>query len=357
MNQSALFGRIFFWALSTLLMTLFMASSSTGNAALNSLIGAGLGTLLFGLFFAFERLFGKFRLRAFNSVALGLLFGFLMGQALLLVFDGVLDQTTFALAFQPHTIEILKISLFLLAIYLGTMLTIRYAEEICMSIPFVRFSPVQNKKRDLILDGSILSDPRLIDLVNSGLVDDSLVLPRYIVKELQTLADGRDENTKTKARKALETVKKLEALPSLNLRYTNTDPQEVADPIQKLVRLARILEANILSAELNKIHVPATEGILIINMNGLANSLKPLMHTGEQLKIKVQRYGKEPMQGVGYLEDGTMVVINGGGDYIGETVDAHVLSVKHTASGRMIFCNVKDEGDLAPQYAAESFDE
>jgi uncharacterized protein YacL len=87
----------------------------------------------------------------------------------------------------------------------------------------------------------------------------------------------------------------------------------------------------------------AIEGVRVINLHTLSNALKPLMQAGEHIKIKIQRYGKEPRQGVGYLEDGTMVVVNGGGEYIGEIIDAKVLSVKHTSSGRMIFCNAPDE--------------
>ncbi len=357
MNLSALFGRLFFLALSVFFMTTFMLSSGACGPALNGLIGVSLGALLFALFYAFDVAFRKFRLRSFNSVTLGLFFGYLIGQGLMLIFNTVLDLTTLAVALQPQTLEILKISVFLLGIYLGTMITLKYAEEIYLSIHFVRFPHTQQKKKDLVLDISILSDPRLIDLANSGLVDHALVIPRFIVKDLHSQIESCDEIGKAKARKGVETIKKLEGLPYLNLRFVNNDYPEVSDPIQKLVRLARALEANILSSELTKAQLPTVEGINIVNMHSLANSLRPLMQAGEQLKIKVQRYGKEAMQGVGYLEDGTMVVINGGGDFIGEIIETQVLSVKNTSSGRMIFCNAKDAAALSPQYAGDIYDE
>lgn len=357
MNPSALFGRLFFLVLSIFFMTTFMLTSSPGSTLGNTAVGFGLGGLLFALFLGFDFAFQKFHLRSFNAITLGLFFGYLMGQGLILIFDTVLDLTTLAIVMQPQTLEIIKISIFLFGIYLATMMTLKYAEEIYLSIPFVRFSPTQQKKKDLILDHSVLSDPRLIDLANSGLVDHTLVVPRFIVKELQSQMETGDETHRTKARKSIETIKKLEGLPNLNLRFVNNDYPEITDTNQKLIRLARALEANILSSDLTKVQLPAVEGINIINMHFLANSLKPLMQAGEQLKIKVQRYGKEAMQGVGYLEDGTMVVINGGGDYIGESIDTQVLSVKHTSSGRMIFCNVKEDSSYASSYSGDAYDD
>lgn len=357
MNLALLFGRLFFLALSLFFMTTFMLSSNTGSSLANALIGLGLGGLLFALFLGFDLAFKKFHLRSLNAITLGLFFGYLMGQGLMIIFDAVLDLTSMAVVLQPQSLEIIKISIFLFGIYLATMMTLKYSEEIYFSIPFVRFSQTEQKKKDLILDPSILGDPRLIDLANSGLVDNALIMPRFVIKDLQSQVEMRDELCKAKARKSLELIKKLEGLPNLGLRFANNDYPEVLDLTQKLLRLARAIDANILSSDLTQVQLPPIEGINIINMHFLANSLKPLMQAGEQLKIKVQRYGKEAMQGVGYLEDGTMVVINGGGDYIGETIDAQVLSVKHTSSGRMIFCNVREDDALTPHYAGENSDE
>jgi uncharacterized protein YacL len=119
----------------------------------------------------------------------------------------------------------------------------------------------------------------------------------------------------------------------------------VKELASKIIRLGRLLDANILTADAGKIQSSAVEGVRLINLHALSNALKPLMQTGEQIRVKIQRYGKEPRQGVGYLEDGTMVVVNGGGSYIGETIDAIVLSVKHTSSGRIIFCNAPDHDE------------
>jgi uncharacterized protein YacL len=191
-----------------------------------------------------------------------------------------------------------------------------------------------------------LSDARIIDLAATGLLDHQLILPRFLVKELYLQAETGDELSKSKARRCLETVKKLEAIPNLELRINETDFQDVKEPFNKQLRLARLLDASLLTADISRIQMASIEGIRIINIHALSHALKPFMQTGESIKIKIQRYGKEPRQGVGYLEDGTMVVVNGGGDYIGETIDTQVLSVKHTSSGRMIFCNALEEGSF-----------
>ena len=136
----------------------------------------------------------------------------------------------------------------------------------------------------------------------------------------------------------------MEEIPQQGLRYNDTDFPDAKDMTSKLIRLARLIDANILTADINRVEIASIEGVEIINLHSLSTALKPLREMGEVIKIKVQRLGKEPRQGVGYLEDGTMVVINGGGNYIDQVIDAQVLSVKHTTSGRMIFCNVIERG-------------
>ena len=215
-----------------------------------------------------------------------------------------------------------------------------------MSIPFIEFKQSTLKKKDILIDISVLTDPRIIDLASSGMLDHHLILPRFVVKELQLQLENPDEAVKTKARRCLDVIKKLENLPSLDMRYVDTDFPEIKDIMSKLVRAARFLDTNIITSDINRIQQSTIEGVLIINIHMLSHALKPITQAGEVLNIKIQRYGKEARQGVGYLDDGTMVVVNGGAEFIGETIKAHVLSVKHTTSGRMIFCNASDEGSL-----------
>jgi uncharacterized protein YacL len=348
MHLSLLFTRILFVILSVFFMTVYAISGPGGYTLANLSLGVILGGSFGALLIAFDLLFKRFNLRAFNIAVVGLFVGYLMGQALVLVLSAILDISSASLHLPVQAVEILEIALFLFGIYLGTLMTLRSADEFYVSIPFVRFAPTAHKKRDMLLDSSVLIDARIVDMAASGIVDHCLVLPRFLVKELYAQAELLDETGRARAKRALEVVKKLEAIAGLELRYNDTDFPDIKDPTSKMIRLARLLDANILTADISRLQMATIEGVRCINIHALSHALKPLMQAGEHIKIKIQRYGKEPRQGVGYLEDGTMVVVNGGGQYIGETIDAQVLSVKHTSSGRMIFCNASDEEDGYP---------
>ncbi len=343
MNLALAFTRTLFMVLSIFFMTIYMLSGPDGHTPKHLATGLGLGLLLGFALIGFDLLFKRFNLRAFNVAILGLFIGYLMGQALVLVLAAVLKISAASLILSPQVLEVLQIALFLFGVYLGTLMTLRASDELYVSIPFVRFTATSQKKKDLIVDGSVLSDARILDLASSGIVDHHLIVPRFLIKELYIQSESQDESYRSKGKRSLEIVKKLESLPDLGLRYSDTDFPEVKDPMGKMIRLARLLDANIMTADISRVQMAAIEGVRVINLHTLSNALKPLMQAGEHIKIKIQRYGKEPRQGVGYLEDGTMVVVNGGGEYIGETIDAKVLSVKHTSSGRMIFCNAPDE--------------
>lgn len=343
MNLALAFTRTLFVILSIFFMTTYMISGPEGYTGANLGLGMGLGVILGLALIGFDLLFKRFNLRAFNIAIIGLFVGYLMGQALVLVLSAILDISAASIHLQPQALEVIKIALFLFGIYLGTLMTIRASDELYVSIPFVKFTPTAHKKKDLIIDPSVLSDARIIDLAASGIIDHHLILPRFLVKDLYIQAETSDEAIKNKGKRSLDIIKKLEGLPELNLRYNDTDFPDIKDINNKILRLARLLDANILTADLSRLQTAAIEGVRFINIHGLSTALKPLMQAGETIKIKIQRYGKEPRQGVGYLEDGTMVVVNGGGQYLGEIIDAKVLSVKHTTSGRMVFCNAEDE--------------
>lgn len=301
--------------------------------------------IIFGLILiSLDWVFKRFNLRVFNVAILGLFFGYLLGTAISIIFQAVLD--TGHLSVLPEHLHILRMGIYLVCAYLGMIMTARASEELYVSIPFVKFKPTSHKKKDILIDSSILLDSRIIDLATSGLLDHHLILPRFTLKELYVMSESNDENLKSKARRCLDVIKKMENIPSLDLRYIDTDFPEIKDHMSKLVRVARLLDANIITADNNRIQQSTIEGIRVINIHTLSNALKPITQAGEFLSIKIQRYGKEPRQGVGYLEDGTMVVVNGGAEFLGEVLRSQVLSVKHTSSGRMIFCNVADESQF-----------
>lgn len=342
MNISLTFIRAFFMIMCILFATTYTTTMiANGFTPANLVIGIISGAIFGVAIISLDYVFKRFNLRTFNLAMLGLFCGYLMGEAVLMILTTALNFA--ALSLSPETTTIIKVAIFLFTSYLGMAMTARAADEIYVSIPFVKFKPTSYKKKDILVDASAFLDTRIIDMAISGLLDHQLIIPRFLIKELNANLESADESAKNKARRCLDTVKKLENIPTLELRYSDTDFPELKDQMSKLIRLARMLDANIITADINRIQQASIEGIRIINIHLLSNALKPLTQTGEYLTIKIQRYGKEPRQGVGYLEDGTMVVVNGGAEFIGETIKSQVLSVKHTSSGRMIFCNASDE--------------
>ena len=353
MNLSTVLFRLVFTSLSVFF---FIALSPTIfpsiSSALLPIIGAALGIAFSIALFGTEFFFRQLSLKSLNTITLGVFVGYFFGQAIILALSGLLEFSPTAL--NPSLIALCKGIISLTALYFGVTITAKASEEIYVSIPFIKFTPSIQKKQDILLDHSILADSRLIDLASSGLLNSKILIPRFILKEIYELVESTQEVHKNRARRSLEIIKKLESIPSLEIRYIDTDFPEIQDSHAKVIRLARVLDASILTADMSQIDQSSAEGVVVINIHSLAKGLKPLTHTGEFINIKVQRYGKEARQGVGYLDDGTMVVINGGAEYIGDSIKAQVLSVKHTSSGRMIFCNAMEEGMLPSHQLEEN---
>lgn len=335
-------------SLSILSTSCYMTSTEFTPAHLG--LGILFGALFGAAFIGCDLLLKKLSLKMFNLAALGIFLGLFLGESLVLLFKAIIAIGSASQGIASFPLEMVQVFLLLFGIYAGVLITTRSSEELHISIPFMKFTPADKKKKDLLVDLSILSDARIFDLAASGLLDSQLVIPRFLVKDLYTQSESLEEQSRAKAKKSLEIIKKLEELPDLEFRYSDMDFPDTKNSLSKMIRLARLQNANIITADMSQVQIPAIEGVRFINLHELAKALKPLMQMGEHLTIKIQRYGKEPKQGVGYLEDGTMVVVNGGGEFIGEVVDAQVLSVKHTASGRMVFCNALTEKDYLPSY-------
>lgn len=330
-----------FFAILCILLAVCVATSTLygGITVINISVGFLGGIFLFSLFIGLNAFIRRFDLRVLNTCFLGLLMGCMFTQIALSTLN-VVNQ------FPVTSHDIFRAILFLLCTFAAMTLTIKLEGNYRLIIPFIEFQRKSAKQKDLLVDLSILSDSRFIDFASSGLLDRQLIMPRYAIEDLHNLLNSPDEAQKNKARKGIELLKRLETIPSLDIRYSDIDFPEIKDPLSKLIRLARQLDAYIITSDVNRIQHPAAEGIKIINIHHLSHVLKPVSQTGEVLNIKIQRYGKEPRQGVGYLDDGTMVVVNGGAEFIGESIKAHVLSVKHTTSGRMIFCNASEEMEM-----------
>lgn len=351
--------RLFIVVVSIVFCTVMQASPLQATTlypfSLNSIIfgiggGVVLGTLIVGIDLVLRRV----DLKSFNTLTLGLFFGFLMGEAIFSIFSAAIETSQTIL---PFSAAWTRSAIFLLTCYFGIIVTWRSAGELYLSIPFIRLIPNSYRKKDLLIDSSALCDSRLLDLATTGLLDQQLIVPRYLTKEFQEQLDAADETLRVKARRALDAVRRLESMPCLEMRYTESECLDIKDPVAKILKLGNLLDANILTTDIPRSHQPTVGGPRIININTLSRALKPLSQSGEVLTIKIQRYGKEPRQGVGYLDDGTMVVVNGGAQYLGSTIRTQVLSAKHTTSGRMIFCNaIGNENENEPMITFPSSD-
>lgn len=185
-----------------------------------------------------------------------------------------------------------------------------------------------SRTRGIVVDPSAMGDMRLFELAQSGLLDERLIIPRFLLKDHPT---------------AQEVARRLAASPHLHLRYSDTDFPEVKEIRDKLLKLARELEADLLYSDTTRFTPSAAQEVRTINLHELAHSLRPLKERGEYMNVAIARYGKDDNQGVGYLEDGTMIVVNGGAEHLGKVIRVCVLSVKPTVSGRIIFCNVAQD--------------
>lgn len=346
MHLSLPLVRTLFLGICVLFTTIFMTALPVeGNHYVNLGIGAIAGLAFGGALIWLEMSFARFSIRSLTVAILGLLVGYLLSEVVMLIANKAVDISGAVLP--PLALDIIRAGIFLCCIYIGLVATARAADDWAVAIPFVELRPENQKKNDLITDLSVLLDSRIIDLAASGLLDRHLIIPQFLIKELQSMAELSDESARAKARRSLETIKKLESMPTLGLRFVDTDFPEYKNGLPKLIQLARHLGAGIIIADNARLHQSTQDGVRLINIHSLSIALKPVAQSGEPIDIKIQRYGKEPRQGVGYLDDGTMVVVNGGAEFIGETIRAQVLSVKHTTSGRMIFCNALDESFLS----------
>ncbi|HVA38262.1 MAG TPA: TRAM domain-containing protein [Candidatus Dormibacteraeota bacterium] len=190
-----------------------------------------------------------------------------------------------------------------------------------------------------IVDTSVIIDGRIVDIVKTGFVDGPIVVPRFVLRELQMIADSLDSLKRTRGRRGLEVLSTLQEIQELEI--SESDYADIHEVDAKLVRLAKDRRGKLLTNDYNLNRVAQLEGVVVLNINELANAVKPVVLPGEELNVGIIRDGKEQNQGVGYLDDGTMIVVENGRRLIGEHVDVQVTSVLQTVAGRMIFARPK----------------
>ncbi len=198
-----------------------------------------------------------------------------------------------------------------------------------------------SKTKDKILDTSVVIDGRILDIADTHFIDGPLILPNFVLREIQLISDSPDPIKRARGRRGLDMLNKLQRKGSIEVKITYTDYSDTREVDQKLVKLARDTGGAIVTNDFNLNKVAELQGVRVLNLNNLANALKPVVLPGEEFPISVIKEGKDENQGIGYLEDGTMVVIENGGYLVGKEVRVVVTSIIQTAAGKMIFTKVQ----------------
>ncbi len=250
----------------------------------------------------------------------------------------------------PNSLVRLFLTIFTFAIlgFLGLRLSLYKKEDfrsLLHSFGSTKKSPVLSGRQDqsdIALDTSVIIDGRIADISKTGFVEGRLNVPRFILRELQGIADSEDPLKRNRGRRGLDVLRILQREHGIEIYISDRDYPEIADVDTKLVRFCKETSGVIMTNDYNLNKVAELEGVKVLNINELANALKPAVLPGEEMKVAVLREGKEMGQGVGYLDDGTMIVIDGGKDYLGREIEVIVTSVLQTPAGKMIFTKPKN---------------
>jgi uncharacterized protein YacL len=200
-----------------------------------------------------------------------------------------------------------------------------------------------NLNRNILLDTSVIIDGRVADIAKTGFLPGTLLIPRFVLNELQYIADSPDGMRRQRGRRGMEVLAELQKLPNILVRISDINVDGVREVDDKLIVLGKQLKSPVLTNDYNLNRIAEIQGVTVLNINELANAVKSVVLPGEALRINIMQEGKEHSQGVGYMEDGTMVVVENGKDYIGEYMDVNITKVLQTAAGRMIFGRVDED--------------
>ena len=318
---------------------LFLGLCTTGGFAVSSgypdliarewlgmLIGFGFG----GLLIAVDEMLKGFSLRAFSATTFGLLLGTVV--ALLVNSSGLFENA------DEKTRWIIRLCLFVGFGYIGMILAMRSnKEDFSLIIPYVRFAPQNKPDTHLIFDTSVIIDGRIADLIESNFVEGIIVVPRFVLRELQQLADSSDNLKRARGRRGLEMLKRIQQNNRNEVKIHDGDFPDETEVDAKLVRLARNLKARLFTNDFNLAKVAELQKVICINLHELGKSLRQVLLPGERITLRIVREGKDRGQGVGYTPDGTMVVVNNAQQLVGRQVEAEVSSSVQTGAGVIIF--------------------
>jgi uncharacterized protein YacL len=331
--MTLIFIRIFFVILSVIIgfqVGSFIQAGGANFSALGALAGFLMSVLIVILEFSMR----KVSVRGLSSAVFGLLFGLIMAK--------LVSDTLSLISLDKNLVYSLRVVLTLVFCYLGMIMAMRGRDEFNIIVPYVKFSRQDQNDEMILLDTSVIIDGSIADICKTGFLDGKFIVPRFVLKELQQIADSSDSLRRERGRRGLDILGKLQKSANIDIKIHNDDFEDIKEVDLKLVKLAKVLGAKIFTNDYNLNKVSEIQGIRVLNVNELANALRPVVLPGEIIEIRLIKEGKEYNQGVGYLEDGTMIVVDNGRRLIGQNVHVVVGSVLQTAAGRMIFGKLQE---------------
>src|SRR5476651_1733470 len=307
----------------------FVGVSHSGS--FGAMMGFGFG----GLLIAVDEMLKGFSLRAFSAITFGLLLGTVV--ALLIDKSGLFENA------DDKARWIIRLGLFLGFGYIGIILAMRSnKEDFSLIIPYVRFSPQNKPDNLLLLDTSVIIDGRIADLIEAKFLEGLIIVPRFVLKELQQIADSGDPIKRARGRRGLEMLNRIQRNTTNEVRIHDGDFPEEKEVDTKLIHLARNLNARLFTNDYNLSKIAELQKVNYVNIHEIATCLKVILLPGEMLQLKIVREGKDKGQGIGYLPDGTMVVVTNGQPHIGQQVEVQVQSLLQTGAGIIVFAEIKN---------------
>jgi uncharacterized protein YacL len=279
------------------------------------------------------------RIQTISAIYLGLIVGLILGNLLQMAIEPTLKMMERPGVPKDLTQAVIGLLTVILC-YVCVSTLLQTKDDFRFIIPYMEFSKEVKGARPLVLDTSVIIDGRVADVAEARIIDQPLVVPRFVLQELQGIADSSDKLRRNRGRRGLDILNRLQKSPGIEVKIHDGDIPELAgirEVDQRLVVLAKHLGGKVVTNDYNLNKIAKLQGVDVINLNDVANALKPIVLPGESLTVKLIKRGEEPGQGVGYLDDGTMVVTEQAVHRLGEVVRLTVTSVLQTSAGRMIF--------------------
>ncbi|MFH0888362.1 MAG: PIN domain-containing protein [Planctomycetota bacterium] len=298
--------------------------------------GLVIGIILATIFVLIEMWFTKKFIGIISIVILGLIFGFIVAYlftTVIFMLPGIKATVEKSGEFRDW----LQFSITFLFCFLTVIAIIRIKDDFKFVLPFVELSPTHKTGKPWILDTSVIIDGRIAGLLETLAIDSQIVIPKFMLQELQNVADSSDKLKRIRGRYGLDVLEQIRKNKKIDIRIDEAEFSYIEETDNKLIKLTQSLNGHLVTNDFNLSKVAKLQGLAVININELANSVKLVVLPGEYLEIKIVRAGEEPNQGVGYLPDGTMVVVEGAHQRIGQKITVSVTSALQTAAGKMIF--------------------